>query len=87
MELAARLTELALQLNQKDTELDEELDNLIQADEEALNQVLDAFDRDVEAADKNLRDYKICTNILNVIESNLPVYLLITYEYLNSCYC
>ena len=35
--LNARLTELTRQLDQKDTELDEEVDDIIQADEEALD--------------------------------------------------
>ncbi|HZE79033.1 MAG TPA: hypothetical protein VE089_10845 [Nitrososphaeraceae archaeon] len=47
--LDSRLTELTRQLNQKDTELDQEVDDIIEADEEA-------FDRDIGTADKNLRD-------------------------------
>ena len=35
--LETRLTELTRQLDQKDTELDEEVDDIIQADEEALD--------------------------------------------------
>ena len=52
----ARLTELTHQLNQKDTELDQELDKAIEADEEAVNRELDAVDEDVEAADKNMHE-------------------------------
>jgi hypothetical protein len=47
--LHSRLTELTRQLNQKDTELDQQVDETIQAD-------LDELDRDTEAADKDLRD-------------------------------
>jgi hypothetical protein len=47
--LHSRLTELTRQLNQKDTELDQQVDETIQAD-------LDELDRDTEAAEKDLRD-------------------------------
>ena len=47
--LYSRLTELTRQLNQKDTELDQQVDETIQAD-------LDELDRDTEAAEKDLRD-------------------------------
>jgi len=40
--LDSRLTELTRQLNQKDTELDQEVDDIIEVD-------LDALDRDLEA--------------------------------------
>jgi exonuclease VII large subunit len=53
--LNARLAELTRQLKQNDTELDEELDKTIQADEEDLDRDLDAIDRDIDTADKNLR--------------------------------
>jgi hypothetical protein len=38
--LNARLTELTRQLDQKDTELDQEVDDIIQADFDALNKLL-----------------------------------------------
>ena len=47
--LYSRLTELTRELNQKDTELDQQVDETIQAD-------LDELDRDTEAAEKDLRD-------------------------------
>ena len=42
----------------KDEELDEELDKLIQADEDAFDRELDAFDRDIEATGKKLQEGK-----------------------------
>jgi hypothetical protein len=54
--LHSKLTELTRQLNQKDTELDQQLDDVIQADEAELDQELDELDRDTEAAEKGLRD-------------------------------
>jgi hypothetical protein len=36
--------------------LDQELEKTIEADEEAVDQELDDIDRDVEAADKNMRE-------------------------------
>ena len=57
--LDTRMEELTRQLRRKDVELDEELDNLIQADEDAFDRELDAFDRDIEATGKNLQEGKI----------------------------
>ena len=54
--LHTRLTDLTSQLNQKDTELDQQLDEIIQADEAELDQQLDELDRDNEAAEKDLRE-------------------------------
>ena len=48
--LHSKLTELTRQLNQKDTELDQQLDDVIQADEAELDQELDELDRDTEAS-------------------------------------
>jgi hypothetical protein len=56
--LDARMEELTRQLKLKDEELDEELDNLIQADEDAFDRELDAFDRDIEATGKKLQEGK-----------------------------
>jgi hypothetical protein len=47
--LDARLTELTRQLNQKDTGLDQEVDEAIEAS-------LDDLDRDIETTKKDLRD-------------------------------
>ena len=47
--LHTKLTELTSQLNQKDTELDQQVDETIQAD-------LDEIDSETEAAEKDLRD-------------------------------
>jgi len=47
--LDVRLTELTHQLDQKDTELDQEVNEIVEAD-------LDALDRDIEATKKGLRD-------------------------------
>jgi paraquat-inducible protein B len=47
--LDTRLTELTRQLDQKDTELDQEVDEIVEAD-------LDALDRDIEETNKGLRD-------------------------------
>jgi len=47
--LDTRLTELTRQLDQKDTELDQEVDGIVEAD-------LDALDRDIEETNKGLRD-------------------------------
>jgi hypothetical protein len=47
--LDTRLTELTRQLNQKDIELDQELD-------EAIKAHLDELDRDIEAEEIGLRD-------------------------------
>jgi ABC-type transporter Mla subunit MlaD len=47
--LDSRLTELIRQLNQKDAELDQEVDDIIEAD-------LDDVDQDIEATKKDLRD-------------------------------
>ena len=54
--LHSRLTDLTSQLNQKDTELDRQLDEIIQADEAELDRELDELDSDTEAADKELRE-------------------------------
>ena len=54
--LHSRLTDLSSQLNQKDTELDRQLDEIIQADEAELDRELDELDRDNEAAEKDLRE-------------------------------
>jgi DNA repair exonuclease SbcCD ATPase subunit len=54
--LHTRLTDLTSQLNQKDTELDQQLDEIIQADEAELDQQLDELDRDNEAAEEELRE-------------------------------
>src|SRR6476660_2989048 len=54
--LEARMTELTHQLKQKDAELDQELDEVIQADEEELDQQLDDIDRDIETTNKDLRE-------------------------------
>jgi hypothetical protein len=54
--LHTRLTDLTSQLNQKDTELDQQLDEIIQADEAELDRELDELDKDNEAAEKDLRD-------------------------------
>jgi hypothetical protein len=42
--LDARLTELTGQLDQKDTELDQEVDDIVQADLDALDRALDEED-------------------------------------------
>ena len=42
--LDARLTELTRQLDQKDTELDQEVDDIVQADLDALDRALDEED-------------------------------------------
>jgi len=47
--LDTRLTELTRQLDQKDTELDQEVDGIVEAD-------LDALDREIEETNKGLRD-------------------------------
>ena len=47
--LDVRLTELTHQLDQKDTELDQEVNEIVEAD-------LDALDRNIEATKKSLRD-------------------------------
>jgi hypothetical protein len=47
--LDVRLTELTHQLDQKDTELDQEVNEIVEAD-------LDALDRNIEATKKGLRD-------------------------------
>ncbi|HXX95785.1 MAG TPA: hypothetical protein VEL11_01545 [Candidatus Bathyarchaeia archaeon] len=54
--LHSRLTDLSSQLNQKDTELDRQLDEIIQADEAELDRELDELDSDTEAAEKQLRE-------------------------------
>jgi uncharacterized protein (DUF342 family) len=54
--LHTRFTELSGQLKQKDTELDQQLDEIIEADEAELDQQLDEDERDSEAAEKNLRN-------------------------------
>jgi hypothetical protein len=54
--LDARFTNLTRQLNQKDTELDQELDEIIRADEAELDQELDELDSDTEASEKKLRE-------------------------------
>jgi len=54
--LHTRLTNLTSQLNQRDTELDQQLDEIIQADEAELDQQLDELDRNNEAAEKDLRE-------------------------------
>jgi DNA repair exonuclease SbcCD ATPase subunit len=56
--LDTRMEELTRQLKRKDEELDDELDKLIQADEDAFDRELDAFDRDIEATGKNLQEGK-----------------------------
>ena len=64
--LDARLTELTRQLDQKDTELDQEVDAAIQADWDALDRALDEEDKDlreglrkrVEAVKKGIKDRK-----------------------------
>ena len=64
--LDARLTELTRQLDQKDTELDQEVDAAIQADWDALDRALDEEDKDlreglrkrVEAVKKGIKDTK-----------------------------
>jgi len=43
-------------LNQKDTELDQQLDEIIKADDAELDRELDEIDRDNEAAEKDLRE-------------------------------
>jgi hypothetical protein len=43
------MEELTRQLNQKDAELDQEVDDIIEAD-------LDALDRDIESTRKDLRE-------------------------------
>jgi ABC-type transporter Mla subunit MlaD len=60
------MEELTSQLNQKDTELDQEIDDIIQADEEALDRALDEDEKDlreglrkrVEAIKKGIKDRK-----------------------------
>ena len=47
--LDTRMEELTRQLNQKDAELDQEVDDIIEAD-------LDALDRDIESTRKDLRE-------------------------------
>lgn len=54
--LEARMAELIHQLKQKDAELDQELDEVIQVDEEELDQQLDDIDRDIETTKKDLRE-------------------------------
>ncbi len=64
--LDARLTELTRQLDQKDTELDQEVDDIIQADLDALDRTLDEEDKDlreglrkrVEAVKRGIKDRK-----------------------------
>ena len=64
--LDARMTELTGQLDQKDTELDQEVDDIIQADSDALDTALDEEDKDlreglrkkVEAVKKGIKDRK-----------------------------
>jgi ABC-type transporter Mla subunit MlaD len=64
--LDARLTELTRQLDQKDTELDQEVDDIIQADFDALDRALDEEEKDlreglrkrVEAVKKGIKDRK-----------------------------
>jgi hypothetical protein len=41
-------------LNQKDTELDQQLDEIIKVDEAELDQALEELDSDTEAAEKGL---------------------------------
>jgi hypothetical protein len=43
-------------LNQKDTELDQQLDEITKADEAELDRELDELDRNNEAAEKDLRE-------------------------------
>jgi len=50
------MEELSRQLKQKDEELDQELDDVIQADEEELDHQLDDIDRDIETTRKDLRE-------------------------------
>jgi len=45
--LDTRLTELTRQLDQKDTELDQEVDDIIQADLDALDRAVDEEDKDL----------------------------------------
>jgi paraquat-inducible protein B len=47
--LDTRMEELTRQLNQKDAELDQEVDDIVEAD-------LDALDRDIESTRKDLRE-------------------------------
>jgi len=54
--LHTRLTDLTSRLNQKDTELDQQLDEIIKADDAELDRELDEIDRDNEAAEKDLRE-------------------------------
>jgi uncharacterized protein YicC (UPF0701 family) len=64
--LDATLTGLTRQLDQKDTELDQEVDDIIQADLDALDSALDEEDKDlreglrkrVEAVKKGIKDRK-----------------------------
>ena len=49
------MAELTHQLKRKDAELDQELDEVIQADEE-LDQQLDDIDRDIETTKKDLTE-------------------------------
>ena len=51
-----RLTDLTSRLNQKDTELDQQLDEITKADDAELDRELDEIDRDNEAAEKDLRE-------------------------------
>ena len=43
----ARLTELTRQLDQKDTELDQEVDDIVQSDLDALDTALDEEEKDL----------------------------------------
>jgi uncharacterized phage infection (PIP) family protein YhgE len=54
--LEARMAELTRQLKQKDAELDQQLDEIIQANEEELDKQLDDIDRDIETTKKDLRE-------------------------------
>ena len=64
--LDVRLTELTRQLDQKDTELDQEVDDIIEADLDALDRVLDEEEKDlreglrkrVEVVKKGIKDRK-----------------------------
>jgi len=64
--LDARLTGLTRQLDQKDTELDQEVDDIIQADLDALDRALDEEEKDlreglrkrVEAVKRGIKDRK-----------------------------
>ena len=64
--LDTRLSELTRQLDQKDTELDQEVDDIIQADLDALDTALDEEEKDlreglrkkVEAVKKGIKDRK-----------------------------